>query len=356
MARQLLTATLRSTTGNVVIDAGAGVIRGVKLMELGKLARFAGEDGKPKQVTITDEHISALLSHAGNRSIPIHLTHEWFDAQGNANADSIEMAARMGAAKNVRKDELGNAVADAYFKEGPERNGILWGAEHNPEDNCFSVVFNYLKDDPKCIPQNFRAADLVPRGAATTALFSDNQPDKTMAITIDDLKAICETPEGKEMLRGALKGHDKASANADDEASAAIEQDPALMSALNITDADKLETDKTLTARMRIAVQSGRATARLAKSVADNKTALMADFDLKIEAAKVAGVGKGALLAAKTEGSADLYTATLTTYKEASKGNEVLAIARMLKDKPELLGEYEVRQRARIAKFSGAAV
>ena len=60
MPRNLATAILRTASpGQSAIDAENGVIRGVKLMELGKVARFAGEDGKPKQVKITERHIDA---------------------------------------------------------------------------------------------------------------------------------------------------------------------------------------------------------------------------------------------------------------------------------------------------------
>ncbi len=342
MARNLSTAILRSSSGVISIDKDAGVIRGVKLMELGKLARFASEDG-PKQIKITDAHISALMGHAGNRAIPIHDTHEWFESQGKADADSVEKNARIGALKSFRRDENGNLIADATLNlDKQAARDLLWGAEHNPEDNCFSAVFNYLKDDPACMPVNFRAGDLVPNGAATTALFSENPTDKPMAITIDDLKAVCENPEGKEMLRGALKGHDKAS---EDTAAAEMESDA------GVTDADKKSDDEQKPALMRAALRCERARNR---KFAANQTALLSEVDTKIKASETALLGRGPFLSADDQKkSGDLYTATLTTYKEASKGNEVLAVARMLKDKPEFLGEYEKRQRERCAKLTG---
>ena len=82
------------------IDADNGIIRGVKVMQNGALARFAGEDGKAKQVTISPAHIDALLSHAGNKAIPSHLSHDWF----NSDADAIH--SRIGALKNFPKTAL----------------------------------------------------------------------------------------------------------------------------------------------------------------------------------------------------------------------------------------------------------
>lgn len=345
MARNLSTAILRSASGAVVIDGEAGVIRGVKLMELGVTARFASEEG-PKSVKITDAHISALLSHAGNRSIPIHDSHEWFDAQGKPNADSVEMNARIGALKSFRRDDFGNLIADAYLnKAKPAALDLLWGAEANPEDNCFSVVFSYLKDDPNCIPQNFRAGDRVPSGAATTALFSE---DKTTAPSMDiaELIAALDDPKVKTALKAILKSHeDPADAAAEDSAAATMEADS------GVTDADKKPDDEQTPALMRAAIRCERARNR---KFNEQKTALLSEMETKIKASETALLGRGKFLPAGDEKKdADTYTATLSTYKEASKGNEVLAVARMLKDKPELLGEYEKRQRDRCAKLTG---
>ena len=56
-------------------------------MEVGKLATFAGPDGKSKSVKITPAHIDALLSFAGNRAIPCHWTHEWHDKGDRAELE-----------------------------------------------------------------------------------------------------------------------------------------------------------------------------------------------------------------------------------------------------------------------------
>lgn len=463
MARNLSTAILRSASGNISIDADAGIIRGVKLMELGRLARFAGDEGKAKQVTITDAHISALLSHAGNRAIPIHSTHDWFDAQGKPNADTVEMAARIGALKSFRRDDAGNLIADAYLNKAKEAaQDLLWGAESNPEDNCFSVVFSYLKDDPQCLPQNFRAGDVVPSGAATTALFGDKdghefhgnqwseghgqllekpievqvkggnnwfgkvtglndkynhetefqEPTKRISSKLSkyeithsgiykhiphatdaggmrrDTGFVHVAPDGKiteisgdDVTHSFSKNETaKFSENQNepdmtkDETIALLREElPAILktallsekkecseesatasemeSDAGVIDADKKPEDEQKPALMRAAVRCERARNRKSE---EQKTALLSEMETKIKASETALLGKGKFLEASTKTSdGDTYTATLSTYKEASKGNEVLAVARMLKDKPELLGEYEKRTRERCARLSG---
>lgn len=198
---------------NFSIDKENGILRGVRVMELGKLAVFAGPDGKPKSVAIKQKHIDALMSHAGNRAIPMHLTHDWTSAK--EDKDTAEMTARIGALKSFRKDDEGNLIADAYFKEGQIRQDMMWAAEHNPEDNMLSAVFNYAPSDPDCTPTSFKAADLVPQGAATTALFSrinpnENTMDKTAFLemlkdpdVIAAFAAIVPKPEATATLSSA---------------------------------------------------------------------------------------------------------------------------------------------------------
>jgi len=344
MPRNLSTAILRGASGQSSIDAENGVIRGVKLMELGKLACFAGEDGKPKSVTITDAHISALLNHAGNRSIPIHETHEWFSAQGKPNADSVEMAARIGALKAFRRDDTGDLIADAYFKEGQKRNDIIWGAQHNPEDNCFSVVFSYLADDANCIPQNFRAGDLVPNGAATTALFSEDTQTKP-SMDISELLALLDDPKCKEAIKAIVKSH-----KGDD-----TTEDTASEEAAGVTEADKSSDDDTSPALMRSVRRIHRATIRQAKEIiATEKSAILSEASLKGEASATALLGKGGLLKAK-EGQehADKYTATLAKFKEV-ESNEQKAVYMMLRKHPELMPAHELATRERMAKLVSA--
>lgn len=350
MVRKLLTATLTSSfSAAPTIDAEAGIIRGVKLMELGKLARFAGEDDKPKQVKITDAHISALLSHAGNRAIPIHETHEWFNAQDKDDADSVERNARIGALKAFRRDDAGNLIADAYLNKAKQPAlDLLWGAANNPEDNCFSVVFSYLKDDPQCIPQNFRAGDVVPSGAATTALFSEDTT-QTNSMDIQELLAALDDPAVKAAVKAILKSHQDASDTTNDTEAATMESDA------GVTDADKKKNDDKMPATMRACVRINRATARMSKAFATEKVALLAEVETKAGAAATALLGKG-LLFKQGEGNQgnDTYTASLAEYSKTAP-NEQTAVFRMLRDKPELQPVHDAKIRERMNRIKPTA-
>lgn len=330
---KILIAQLRVSFENSAIEPEAGIIRGVKVMELGKLAKFAAEDGTPKSVKITDKHISALLAHAGNRAIPSHLTHDWFSAQGKSNADSVEMAARIGALKNFRKDESGDLIADAFLKAGKTRDDILWGAEHNPEDNMLSAVYGYAKDDPQCLPLNFKAVDFVPTGAATTALFSETPTNNSM--DINELIEALKDPKAQAAVSAIIKSH-KADADEPEKAAAAMEQDPAMMSALGITDADKKESDKTLTACLRLNVQTSRAIARQTKELAASKTAILAEAKVQSEAATTALLGKGGFIGHGGNGNTEDAEAFITAQMSAGCKSRAAAILRMAKDKPDI--------------------
>lgn len=287
MPRILLTAILKTSSGQIAIDAEAGVIRGVKLMELGKLAQFAG-DGGTKSVKITEAHISALLNHAGNRAIPIHLTHDWFVAQGKDNADTVEMSARIGALKAFRRDGNGDLIADAYLKEGQARTDILWGAQHNPEDNCFSVVFSYLKDDPQCIPQNFRAGDIVPSGAATTALFSKSNPEP---MEPKEFIALLLAALSDKSVQTALLSHMPTPAKEPEESELTKMESDA-----GVTDEDKIASDAQIPALMRSQLRIARSITRRTKSLASEKVAILAEAKVQAAAEATALLGKGGYL------------------------------------------------------------
>lgn len=350
--RSLSTAILRSSSGTISIDAEAGIIKGVKLMELGKLARFSGEDGKPKQVKITDAHISALLAHAGNRALPIHYTHDWFESQGKPNADTIELAARIGALKSFRRDNGGDLIADAHLnlQKQPAKD-LIWGAEHNPEDNCFSVVFSYLKDDPECIPQNFRAGDIVPSGAATTALFSE-QNESTSSMDIQEIIAALQDPERGPHLAAAINAAIKSVDKASEESSAA-----AMESEASVSDADKKPEDDQKPALMRAFLRCQRAFARQLSEVkagALDKTALLAEAKTAAAAEATALLGKGGFIPQGGGGGGeDVFTAKLAEYRKTAPDDQV-ALSRMLRDNPELYAEHEERTRKRIAKLKAA--
>jgi hypothetical protein len=161
------------------IDDGAGIVYGCRVAELGKIACFEGSDGKPRLAKITPEFISALLSHAGNRSIPVHWTHDY------TKSDNDALHAKVGALKAIRRDDAGNAIADLCLAPGEYRDKALWNATNDPTGMMLSPVFTYNKADPKSLPLDFSAADLVEQGAGVTALFSQattQNQNKTMDI------------------------------------------------------------------------------------------------------------------------------------------------------------------------------
>jgi hypothetical protein len=266
----LATAFFHASYGATGIEKEAGILRGVKIMEVGHVANFKGEDGSRKSVKITPAHIDALLAHAGNRALPIHETHEWFDAEGESNADSVERSARIGSLKSFRRDASGHLIADAVLNldKQPARD-LLFGAEHNPEDNCFSAVFSYRKDDPQCMPINFRAADVVPSGAATTALFSEDTTNTTMDDQefLQKLEAALASPT----IHAAITAMVKATKPQKEDSVPDPTPDP-----------EKDESD-----------QSPALMAQFKKLLADERVAILADADLASKASVTALLGKG---------------------------------------------------------------
>lgn len=317
------TAFFRVASGpDVAIDAENQTLRGVKLMEVGATAHFKGADGKSKSVNITAEHITALLNHAGNRALPVHNTHEWFDAQDKENADSVERGARIGALNKFRRDDAGNLIADAVFKKGEAWDDVLFAATHNPEDTMFSAVFNYSPDDAKCIPLNFRCADIVPRGAATTALFSETQTQPKMALTLDDLKELLSTPEGEAYMGGILKAHGKMKKSA-----AESEAEAEAPAAEGATAAALKKFEEELTAKF-----------------AKKETELLATVETKAQAAATALLGKGGFQIASGEApKTNDVEAKLSSYITAGAANRGVAIMRFAHDKPE---EYNAARAA----------
>ncbi|MFA7301877.1 MAG: hypothetical protein WC069_06225 [Candidatus Shapirobacteria bacterium] len=185
-------AFLKTNFAKTSIDRDSGIIFGVRVMEVGKLAQFNTTGAGVRKVSLSSRHVDALMAHAGNRSIAMHLTHDWLDAK--SEKDTVEMKSRIGALKNFRKDESGNLIADAYLKSGEHRDSILWAAEHDTDNNMLSAVFGFAKDDPLCLPVNFKAADLVSQGAGTTALLADaSEENKTM--DIKELLEMLKDPE-----------------------------------------------------------------------------------------------------------------------------------------------------------------
>lgn len=243
------------------IDADQSVIYGVRLCEVGKVAKFNGPDGKPRTAEITAEHAAAFLAHAGNRSIPVHWTHDYL------SDDKDRLHAKVGALKNFRLDSTGNPVADFYVAPSEYREAIMWNAKEDPENMMLSAVFSYDPKDPRAMPLDFQAADLVECGAATTALFSE--PQNTPNTMTDEDKS-----EVAKMIADAIAAANKTDETKDaaDEATAAAAEAEA-----GVTDADKKEEDKDKPSALRAALRIARASHRLT----------LAALAEKLEASKV---------------------------------------------------------------------
>ncbi len=349
VSHQKATAFFRATPGSVSIDKENGILRGVKVMEVGVMACFTGADGKPWRTKITPAHIDALLGFAGNRTAPAHYTHEWHDAEAKkqSDADSVELAARCGAWKNFRKDENGNAVADAYLRNDDHREEILFAAEHDPENLMASAVFSYDPQDNTAMPTSFRCVDFVPVGAATTALFSEADPNQTnMDDIISQLAEACKDPHKLAAFKALMKSVESASKDEGEESAAAE-----MESAAGVEDGDKKKEDGDKPALMRACIRVARALTRKTDSVAVNETALLAKAEVAGKAGATALLGKSGfhIQDGGTEG-ADKYTATLALFT-AKEPNEQRAVFAMLKAHPEFTAEHDAKMRERVAKL-----
>ena len=198
-------------------DRAAGIIRGVYVMELGKLAQFSArkDDGTKthKAVTLDDAHLAALMNHAGNRAIPVHMTH------AHAEGKQDGLVTKAGALKGFFRDDDKNLRADLHLAPGATRETALWHAENDPENFMLSAVFSFLPDDPLCIPQDFQAADLVEKGAGVTALLAADLTttpmEETTTPNVDDLlsklSAACQAdPHTLAAVKAMLKSIEKA--------------------------------------------------------------------------------------------------------------------------------------------------
>lgn len=288
-------ARFQAKFGQSAIDAEKGIISGVKVMEFGKLARFAGEDGKPLSVTITEKHIDALLAHAGNRAIPSHWSHDWFDKTTDPIHD------RIGMLKNFRKDDSGNLVADLHLSPSKHRDTAIWNASNAPDNMMLSAVFGYSKFDKDFIPQSFSACDIVANGAGVTALFKEEPQPETMELKdfIALLKnALADKAEGPTLKTALLSAMD---------IKTDVEPEAAKLSAMEkdagVADGDSDDEDKQVPALMRSQLRISRAIGRQMKelkaaqeSLKTEKTALLAEVDVRAKAAATGLLGNGSLL------------------------------------------------------------
>ena len=295
------------------------VLLGVKIAELGKVACFAGPDGKPRYATITPAFVDALLSHAGNRSIPVHWTHDY--KQGNGDA----LHAKVGKLKDIRKDGEGNPIADLHLAPGQYKETALWNAEHDPENMMLSPVFSYDPADKESKPLDFQAADLVECGAATTALFSalsdTTQPTNTNTMDINELIAALGDPAVKTALKAILDSHEEAAPAAPDTAE--------MEATAGVTDADKKPEDDKAPAMM-------AAFARCNRAIKRQLEASKAEAVVLAEAKFTAALGAGKFSLPTAPAAKDEVEEAIAAQIAAGASNRNIALFRLAKDKPEI--------------------
>ena len=289
------------------------VLLGVKIAELGKVACFAGPDGKPRYATITPAFVDALLSHAGNRSIPVHWTHDY--KQGNGDA----LHAKVGKLKDIRKDSEGNPIADLHLAPGQYKETALWNAEHDPENMMLSPVFSYDPNDKESKPLDFQAADLVECGAATTALFSalsdNNQTTNTNKMTDEDKIEVAK------MIADAIAGMKPASPDAEPIAE--------MEASAGVTDADKKPEDDKAPAMM-------AAFARCNRAIKRQLEASKAEAVVLAEAKFTAALGAGKFSLPTAPAAKDEVEEAIAAQIAAGAPNRNIALFRLAKDKPEI--------------------
>lgn len=312
-----LKAILQSALGTPSVNRESRVVSGIRILENNRDVTYAGPDGKPVSFRTNDGLIDGLISHAGNRGIPAHLSHSWTDGK----ADGLNT--RVGTHKNFRRDGSGNLVADFYAMPGIEGDRMLWLAENDPANAALSSVFDWnpIKSNgvTYAVPLSFDAADFVASGAACSALLTKFQPDTDM--TDEQItKLVTDT------VTAALKDFKPAGFITKEEAETAA--DTRVKAALS---AYKPEATKMTDAEIEaIAVAA--------------------------QAKVVATLGSGPLLKSiqRSNEQGDAYTAKLATYV-ASSPNRATAIRRLLADHPELGAAHEEHQQAEIAKLNGQA-
>lgn len=174
------------------------VIVGAKLLENNRDVTYSGADGKPVSFRTNDGLLDGLINHAGNRSIPAHLTHQWTDGKNDA------LLSRVGAFKNFRRSDSGDLVGDFHAMPGADGDKMLWLAEHDPEHAALSVVFewNPIKANgvTYAVPLDFKSADFVASGAGVTAMLSANLTETDM--TKEEIQALVT-----ESVTAALKSY-----------------------------------------------------------------------------------------------------------------------------------------------------
>lgn len=304
-------AILQSALQNLTVDREARTVTGVKLLENNRDVTYKGADGKAMGFRTNDALLKGLLAHAGNRTIPSHLTHDWADGKRDG------LHSRVGGIKNCRLSDAGDLIGDYHAMPGDSGDAMLWLAENDPDHCMLSCIFDYnpIKTDSAtyAVALSFDSADFVAKGAGVTALLShtndtDMTKEEIQAIVTDSIKA------------------------------ALADFKPALPANLVTTE----QADE----RVKAALSAFK------PEVSDEK---MAEILANAEAKIVAKLGAGPLLQNITRANkeGDAYTAKLAEYVKVAP-NRATAIGRLLKDHPELAEAHELTLRNERAQLTNS--
>lgn len=312
-------AILKSQLSDLVVDKESRVATGLKLLQNNRDVTYAGSDGKPVGFRTNDGLIDGLIQHAGNRSIPAHLTHEW------TKGEKDPLSFRVGTFKNLRRDGSGDLLGDFHAMPGVEGDKMLWLADNDRENAALSLVFDYnaIKSDGATFayPLSFDSADFVAKGAACAMLSQlQNETDMTKEEIVSLIK---ENAASKDDVTAAVKA-------------ALADFKPAGL--ITSEDADK---------RVKAALSEYKPTLTAEQ---------IASIGVAAEASLVAKLGAGPLLQNITRANAvtDQYKATLKKFEETHP-NRASAIRAMLTKHPELGAAHEENLQLEIAKLHTAA-
>lgn len=307
------------------VDELNGVVSGCKLAEVGKKATFMGVDGRPESIEITPGLISSLLAICSeDNRIPGHWTHGWV----NGKSDPLE--SRVVTWRNFSQDTAGNLIADAFVWPGEKRDAILHAAQHDPEGMMVSMVFDYTGTPQNPIAQSVAAADFVAKGAATTALCCAvlSALSKTAKLDMPDPNPAPDPSPAPAPAPAAPFTPEQISA---------IQQ--IVQALLNPPDAD-------LGAAMPAMMSAIR------KEVGTQITANETHFATMSEAAATRAIGGKAVLTnlqKLVDNEENPLEKAVSVQLSAGAPNRGVAIARALRDKPEL---EQYREEIRVVKKS----
>jgi len=324
------------------IDSDNGVVRGCRLAEVNRVAVFAGKDGKPCEINIRPELIDQLLNFAkADGRLDAYWTHDRLSKQ---NRDPLHD--KVGVWENFRKDESGNFIADLKLAPTQYREQVLWTAKEDPKGIMTSLVFEYTGGKENATALGLSSADLVDKGAATTALLSayeaggpdtiSDKASKTMDIT--ELVELLKNPEALNVISGACKSALKAAK--DEESSEAEDTKPA-EAEMEIMDEDKKPEDAKLSASARLAVWGNRATRRI-QAAALGKVS--EEAGVKAIATLTKQIGNGTFTVPGKESASNdavkKYEEAVQAALSAGARHSGEAKYRVNKDKPEIYAAY----------------